>query len=42
MGSLGDRETFDSQLAKPEIRQQFLDKARELNLEICSLDFALQ
>ena len=37
MGSLGDRETFDSQLAKPEIRQQFLGKARELNLEICSL-----
>ena len=37
MGGLGQRETFDSQLAKPEIRQQFLDKARELNLEICSL-----
>lgn len=37
MGSLGDRETFDSQLAQPEVRQQFLDKARELNLEICSL-----
>jgi sugar phosphate isomerase/epimerase len=37
MGSLGDRETFDSQLGKPEARQQFLDKARELNLEICSI-----
>jgi sugar phosphate isomerase/epimerase len=37
MGSLGDRETFDNQLAWPEVRQQFLDKARELNLEICSL-----
>jgi L-ribulose-5-phosphate 3-epimerase len=37
MGSLGDRETFDNQLAKPEVRQQFLDKAKELNLEICSL-----
>lgn len=37
MGGLGNRETFDSQLAKPEIRQQFLDKAKELNLEICSL-----
>ena len=37
MGGLGDRETFDSQLGKPEVRQQFLDKARELNLEICSL-----
>src|SRR5262245_22036039 len=37
MGSLGDRETFDNQLAKPEMREQFLDKARELKLEICSL-----
>jgi L-ribulose-5-phosphate 3-epimerase len=37
MGSLGERETFDSQLAKAEVRQQFLDKARELGLEICSL-----
>jgi sugar phosphate isomerase/epimerase len=37
MGSLGDRETFDNQLAKPEIRQQFLDEAKRLNLEICSL-----
>jgi sugar phosphate isomerase/epimerase len=37
MGSLGDRETFDNQLAKPEIRQQFLDAARELKLEICAL-----
>lgn len=37
MGSLGDRETFDNQLAKSEVRQQFLDKAKELNLEICSL-----
>jgi sugar phosphate isomerase/epimerase len=37
MGSLGDRETFDNQLAKPEVRQQFLDKARELQLGICSL-----
>ncbi len=37
MGSLGDRETFDNQLAKPEVRQQFLDKAKELNREICSL-----
>jgi sugar phosphate isomerase/epimerase len=37
MGGLGQRETFDNQLAKPEIRQQFIDKAKELNLEICSL-----
>jgi sugar phosphate isomerase/epimerase len=37
MGGLGDRETFDSQLAKPEVREQFLMKAKELNLEVCSL-----
>jgi len=37
MGGLGQRETFDNQLAQPEIRQQFIDKAKELNLEICSL-----
>jgi sugar phosphate isomerase/epimerase len=37
MGGLGQRETFDNQLAKPEVRQQFIDKAKELNLEICSL-----
>jgi sugar phosphate isomerase/epimerase len=37
MGSLGERETFDNQLANPELRRQFLEKARELGLEICSL-----
>lgn len=37
MGGLGQRDTFDNQLANPEIRQQFIDKAKELNLEICSL-----
>jgi sugar phosphate isomerase/epimerase len=37
MGGLGERETFDNQLAKPEVREQFLSTARELNLEICSL-----
>ena len=37
MGSLGERETFDNQLANPEVRRQFLDKAGELGLEICSL-----
>lgn len=37
MGGLGQRETFDNQLTNPEIRQQFLDKAKELNLEICSV-----
>ena len=37
MGSLGKLDTFDNQLAKPEVRQQFLDAAKQLNLEICSL-----
>ncbi|WP_231426363.1 MULTISPECIES: sugar phosphate isomerase/epimerase [Pedobacter] len=37
MGGLGDRETFDNKLADPKIRQQYLDQAKELNLEICSL-----
>jgi L-ribulose-5-phosphate 3-epimerase len=37
LGSLGDRPTFDNQLANPEVRRQFLDKARELDLQICSL-----
>lgn len=37
MGGLGMRDTFESQLATPEIRQQFLDKAKGLDLEICSL-----
>jgi sugar phosphate isomerase/epimerase len=37
MGGLGNRETFDNQLAKDSTRQQFLNKAKELNLEICSL-----
>jgi sugar phosphate isomerase/epimerase len=37
MGSLGDRETFDNKLADSKIRQEYLDKAKELNLEFCSL-----
>jgi sugar phosphate isomerase/epimerase len=37
MGGLGSRPTFDNQLSKDSIRKQFLDKARELNLEIPSL-----
>ncbi len=37
MGGLGNRETFDNQLADEAIRKQFLDKAKELNLEICSI-----
>lgn len=37
MGGLGERETFDNQLTNAATRQQFLDKARELGLEIPSL-----
>jgi sugar phosphate isomerase/epimerase len=37
MGGLGSRETFDSKLGDPAQRQQFLDKAKELNLEISSI-----
>ena len=37
MGGLGPRETFDNQLAVDSIRFQFLKKAAELHLEICSL-----
>ncbi len=37
MGSLGQRETFASQLGDPAVRQQFLDEARKYELEICSI-----
>ena len=38
MGSLGTNDTFQSAITtNAEMRQQFLDKARELNLEISSL-----
>ncbi|HEY1719308.1 MAG TPA: sugar phosphate isomerase/epimerase family protein [Verrucomicrobiae bacterium] len=37
MGSLGTNDTFVSALTNAATRQQFLDKARELNLEIPSL-----
>lgn len=37
MGGLGSRPTFDNQLLKDSVRQQFLDKAKELNLQISSL-----
>lgn len=37
MGGLGNRDTFDNKLADPATRKQFLDKAKALNLEICSL-----
>ncbi|WP_231490917.1 sugar phosphate isomerase/epimerase [Pedobacter sp. Leaf170] len=37
MGGLGNRETFDNKLADPKIRDEYLAKAKELNLEFCSL-----
>ena len=37
MGGLGQRPTFDNQLAKPEVRAQFLAEADKLGLRICSL-----
>jgi sugar phosphate isomerase/epimerase len=37
MGSLGERETFENQLTNAATRQQFLDAARNLGLEIPSL-----
>jgi len=37
MGGLGDRETFDNKLTIDSVREQFLEKSRELNIEICSL-----
>jgi len=40
MGGLGNRPTFDNQLVKPEIRNQFLAKAKELGLGIPSIALA--
>jgi sugar phosphate isomerase/epimerase len=37
MGGLGQRETFDNKLANDSVRAVFLNKAKELNLEIPSL-----
>jgi L-ribulose-5-phosphate 3-epimerase len=37
MGGLGNRPTFDNQLLIDSVRKQFLDKAKELNIEIFSL-----
>jgi sugar phosphate isomerase/epimerase len=37
MGGLGTRTSFDNQLITDSIRKQFMDKAKELNLEIFSL-----
>ncbi len=40
MGSLGERPTFANQLAKPEVREQFLAKARELGVGITSISMS--
>src|SRR3954447_21698503 len=37
MGSLSKNPTFQSELAKPEVRQQFLDASHQLGIEISSL-----
>lgn len=37
MGGLGNRDTFDNKLADPETRKQYMDTARELGIEFCSL-----
>lgn len=37
MGGLGNRPTFDSKLGDPVVRQQFLNKAAELNIAISSI-----
>lgn len=37
MGGLGTRETFDNKLVIDSIRKQYLDKAAELHIEICSI-----
>ncbi|MEP6677399.1 MAG: sugar phosphate isomerase/epimerase family protein [Ferruginibacter sp.] len=37
MGGLGTRPTFDNQLLVDSVRKQFMDKAKELNIEIFSL-----
>lgn len=37
MGGLGARDTFDNKLSDPKTRQEYLNKAKELNLEFCSI-----
>ncbi len=37
MGGLGQRETFDNQLVKPEVLAQFLAKSKELKVQFSSL-----
>jgi len=40
MGGLGNRPTFDNQLLIDSVREKFLSKAKELNLEISSLSMS--
>ncbi len=37
MGGLGQRETFDNKLADEAVRQQYLEQAKALGLEFCSV-----
>lgn len=37
MGSLGDRETFESKLDEPQTRDEFLQASKKTGVEICSL-----
>ncbi len=37
MGGLGQRPTFDNQLLDPVVRKQFLDKSRDLGIQISSI-----
>jgi len=40
MGGLGNRPTFDNKLLIDSVRRQFMDKAKQLNLEIPSLSMS--
>ncbi len=37
MGGLGNRDTFESRLADPAVREEYLAKSKETGVEICSL-----
>ncbi|HEY6899021.1 MAG TPA: sodium/solute symporter [Puia sp.] len=37
MGGLGDRETFDNTLLVDSVRERFMDTARKLGIEVCSM-----
>ncbi|MFM6976382.1 MAG: hypothetical protein ACKOW2_06010, partial [Sphingobacteriaceae bacterium] len=37
MGGLGSRETFDNKLQNDSIRQEYLNKAKALNIEFCAI-----